>query len=247
MKKKSDYLIYCDESCPLEKDGNDIMVIGAISCPYEEKQQIFSELRELKEKYNMNSRTETKWIKVSNSKLSYYKELVDYFIKKEDIRIRILVAQNKKGLDHIKFNGGNYTNWYFKMYYYLLNKFIDENYQYYMMFDQKDKYTKNSLNKVKNRLENEKTKTTLINNKFYIDIKQINSKESELMQLLDVFLGATSYRNRNLYKKTNEIKKNINGKDKVIEYIETKTKKQLNKSTSPYENKFNLFLWRPRE
>ena len=67
------------------------------------------------------------------------------------------------------------------------------------------------------------------------------------MQLLDVFLGATSYRNRNLYKKTNEIKKNINGKDKVIEYIEKKTKKQLNKSTSPYENKFNLFLWRPRE
>lgn len=247
MKHKSDYLIYCDESCPLENDGNNIMVIGAVSCPYAEKEQIFYELRQLKEKYNMNSRTETKWVKVSNSKLDYYKELVDYFINRENIRIRILVAQNKKGLDHMKFNEGNYTNWYFKMYYYLLNKFIDENYQYYMMFDQKDKYTKNSLNKVKKRLENEKTKTILTNNRFYINIKQINSKESELMQLLDVFLGATSYRNRGLYKKINEVKKEINGKDKIIEYIEEKINKSLIESTSPYENKFNLFLWRPRE
>lgn len=246
MITKSDYLIYCDESCPLEKDGNDIMVIGAVSCSYKSKQKIFCDLRELKEKYGMNSRTETKWVKVSNSKLNYYKALVDYFIKNEDIRIRILVAQNKKGLNHLKFNGGNYNNWYFKMYYYLLNKFVDENYTYYMLFDQKDKYTKNSLKKVKDRLHNEKVKTSLLDNAFNIEIKQINSKESELMQLLDVFLGATSYRNRNLYNQTNENKPKINGKDKIITYIEQKLKRPLNETTQPYEAKFNLFLWRPR-
>ena len=190
----------------------------------------------------MNSRTETKWTKVSNSKLNYYKDLIDYFINKEDIRIGILVAKNKKGLNYIKLKGTNYTNWYFKMYYYLLNKFIDENYRYYMMFDQKDKYTKNNLNKIKNRLENEKNKTTLVNKKFHIDIKQINSKESELMQLLDVFLGATSYRNRNLYMNMSGAKKNINGKDKVVEYIEKNIGNQLNETTPPYENKFYLFL-----
>lgn len=246
MITKADYLIYCDESCPLEKDGNDIMVIGAISCSYKNKQKIFEDLRILKEKHGMNSRTETKWVKVSNSKLDYYKDLVDYFVENDDIRIRILVAQNKKGLNHLKFNSGSYNNWYFKMYYYLLNKFVDENYTYYMMFDQKDKYTKNSLNKVKQRLQNEKVKTSLMDNIFNIDIKQINSKESELMQLLDVFLGATSYRNRNLYNKTNENKPKINGKDKIIQYIEQKTNRPLNEKTQPYEAKLNIFLWRPR-
>lgn len=245
MKIKSDYLIYCDESCPLEHDGNDIMVIGAISCAYEDKEKIFYDLRELKKRHNMNSRTETKWIKVSESKLEYYKELVDYFVE-NNIRIRILIAKEKKKLDHDKYNNGSYNKWYFKMYYQLLNKFVDSNYSYYMMFDQKDKYTKNSFNEVKSILEKIAIQHALDENEFAFNIKQINSKESELIQMLDIFLGAAAYKNRNLYFYNNSKKNKMNGKDKVIKYIEDKTEKQLNETTPPHEPKLNIFLWEAR-
>ena len=48
MKVKSDYIIYCDESCPLEYEP--ITLLGAIGCAYEKKDKIVNDLRELKNK-----------------------------------------------------------------------------------------------------------------------------------------------------------------------------------------------------
>ena len=41
-----EYNIYCDESCHLEHDGIKPMAIGAVWCPREAKDTIFSRLRE---------------------------------------------------------------------------------------------------------------------------------------------------------------------------------------------------------
>lgn len=46
LKVKSDYLIYCDESCPLEYEP--ISLFGAIGCSYENKDKIVEGLRDLK-------------------------------------------------------------------------------------------------------------------------------------------------------------------------------------------------------
>ena len=40
--------IYCDESCHLEHDDSDIMVLGAMSCEAEEKSNIFNDIRKIK-------------------------------------------------------------------------------------------------------------------------------------------------------------------------------------------------------
>lgn len=89
MKVKSDYLIYCDESCPLEHEP--ITLLGAIGCSYDNKEKIFNDLRNLKNEYFTNSKYETKWVKVSKSKSDYYKKLIDYFFDNDDIKIRILL------------------------------------------------------------------------------------------------------------------------------------------------------------
>ena len=39
LKVKSDYIIYCDESCPLEYEP--ITLLGAIGCGYEKKDKSF--------------------------------------------------------------------------------------------------------------------------------------------------------------------------------------------------------------
>ena len=238
MKVKSDYLIYCDESCPLEHEP--ITLLGAIGCSYQNKDKIVKDLRDLKSKYFTNSKYETKWIKVSQSKVEYFKDLINYFHDNNDIHIRILVAKDKKYLNNDKYNAGDYQEWYYKMYYYLLDKFIDANYDYYMLYDEKDKYTTYKMNKVKDILKNKKkfNSTDL----FDFRIKQINSKESELMQLLDVVMGAVGYKNRGfLNKKKGEAKKEI------VMYLESIFGKSISETTSQFESKFNIFVWTPRK
>lgn len=237
MKVKSDYLIYCDESCPLEYESTTLL--GAIGCSYESKEIIVKELRSIKNKYFINSRYETKWVKVSKSKLEYYKELINYFYNNDDIRIRILVAKNKENSNNDKYNNGDYQEWYYKMYYYLLDKFIDCNYDYYMLYDEKDKYTTYKMNKVKDIIKTKKSFNDPEH--FNFKIKQINSKESELMQLLDVIMGAVGYKNRGFLKKEKgETKKEI------VNYIEEVFNKSISETTSPFESKFNIFIWSPR-
>ncbi len=36
--------IYCDESCHLENDNQKVMVLGAVWCPFEKKDEIFERL-----------------------------------------------------------------------------------------------------------------------------------------------------------------------------------------------------------
>lgn len=40
--------IYCDESCHLEHDNAKAMLLGAITCPAEEKKRICAEIRAIK-------------------------------------------------------------------------------------------------------------------------------------------------------------------------------------------------------
>ena len=96
------------------------------------------------------------------------------------------------------------------------------------------------MNKVKNII---KTKKSFNDSEhFNFKIKQINSKESELMQLLDVVMGAVGYKSRGyLDKEKGEAKKEI------VKYIEEKFNKSISKTTSPFESKFNIFIWSPRK
>lgn len=38
-------LIFCDESCHLEHDNSNYMVLGAISCPENKKEEIYNEIK----------------------------------------------------------------------------------------------------------------------------------------------------------------------------------------------------------
>ena len=72
-------------------------------------------------------------------------------------------------------------------------------------------------------------------------IGQINSAESEILQLADLLNGALAYQNRNLESEgmANQGK---------IEFVNALQKKRnIDKSTARYESKFNLFIWEPRK
>jgi hypothetical protein len=201
------------------------------------KKEIFNDIRQLKTKHGLSSWFEIKWTKVSNAKIEFYLELIDYFFESKYLSFRGIVATGKKDLDHEEF-GNTYDDWYYRMYYFLLNPIINFNENYRIFIDIKDTQGGRKIKNLHKVLSNSKYD---FNNQIIQDVKQINSRESEILQLCDLFIGAISYYNRGLY----FTGKNI-GKKKLIDSIKKRSGNTLAQTTSPYENKFNLFVWEPR-
>lgn len=229
--------IYCDESCHLQHDDSDVMVLGAMSCDAKEKLNIVNDIRNIKNNNNLDSRFEIKWTKVSYSKIDFYKELIDYFIKNENLFFRGIVATHKKDLDHDIYNKGSYDKWYYKMYFRLLDPLIYEGEEYKILIDIKDTHGGPRVKKLHEVLCNNiyDFKAEVING-----VYQINSKESEILQLADLMIGALGYYHRGLYKSG----KNM-GKKLLIDYIQEKCGVDMSNKTYRNEKKYNLFIWTP--
>ena len=232
------YNVYCDESCHLEKDTSPVMILGAMYCQEERKKQIYDEIRAIKTKHNISSFFEIKWTKVSESKIDFYLELLDYFWNNQDLLYRGLVASGKQSLDHDKYNGGDYDLWYYKMYYRMLDQVKSPNKKYHIMVDIKDTRGGKRVAKLRE---------VLCNNiydfkKEVIDqIGQINSKESEILQLADLINGALAFYHRGL---ADNVDSN-QGKVKFVRALQRHV--DLDNNTRYGERKFNLFIWAPKE
>lgn len=227
------YNIYCDESCHLEHDQQPVMLLGAVWCPKSEVQDCNVSIRKLKASHS--ARGELKWTKVSTSKQSFYLDLVDLFFSNENVNFRALVVDDKSKLDHSYFSQGSHDSFYYKMYFYLLRNIISLENQYHIYLDMKDTRSQKKINTLKEVLCN-----TIydFNQTIIRRIQHIRSNESELLQLTDFLLGAVSYRSRN--HKGNEAKL------AVIERICERSGIDLLRTTPPWEEKFNLFIFSPR-
>ena len=227
------YNIYCDESCHLEHDRLPIMALGAIWCPESEHIRLGQEIAKIKDKHK--AKGELKWAKVSKSRLDFYLELATWFFSEPALRFRALIVLNKNKLDHKSFNKDSHNNFYYKMYFSLLNKLLSPENKYNIYIDIKD---------TQSRLMNQKLKEVLCNNVYDFTgemigkIQNIHSHESHLTQLTDFFLGALTYKHRDLSTNT--------AKTAIIKLIESKIKYSLTKSTPLREEKFNLFLFNPK-
>ena len=129
--------IYCDESCHLLNDGEDIMVLGGISCQAEHVKEINQHIRRIKSKHQLSTLMEIKWTKVSEGKVEFYKELIEYFFKNPYLNFRSVIASGKKQLNYEAFNL-THDNWYYRMYYLLLRQMIQIGDQYKIYIDIKD-------------------------------------------------------------------------------------------------------------
>lgn len=232
------YAVFCDESCHLQKDSSSIMVLGAMYCLNEKKKQIYSDIRAIKEKHGLNSRFEIKWTKVSESKIEFYLELLDYFWNNSDLHYRGLVATGKDKLNHAKYNNDDYDLWYYKMYFRTLDPIIQQENEYHILVDIKDTKGGKRIRKLKEVMCNN---IYDFNSEVITHIGQINSAESEILQLADLLNGALAYHHRKLENG------NMANQGKV-KFVEALRKRQnIDMQTSRRESKFNLFIWEPRK
>ena len=122
MSEKLIYKIFCDESCHLQHDGADIMVLGALHCTAEKAIRLNKHIKWLR--YEHNYHNELKWTKLVTKQWPFYKALIDLVVDTDELRFKTTVVQQKNKLDHDQYNAGSHNNFYYKMFYYTLRDFL---------------------------------------------------------------------------------------------------------------------------
>lgn len=226
------FKIFCDESCHLAHDGSDIMVFGAMCCPAEEVERLNRQIKVLRQTHNYQ--TEIKWTKLIAQQWLFYQNLIDFILHEQCLRFKAAVVQNKRNLDHDRFNEGSHSNFYYKMAYFSLRDFLVSGHAYRVYLDYMDTEGAEKGRKLGEVLRNGNKEINAI------DVYTIRSHESQLIQLCDLVIGAVAYANRS------DIPKQSIIKNQIIQYLEQKLHRKLDMGTPPWEEKFNLFKFSPR-
>lgn len=235
---KDEYMIFIDESCHLEHDHIPVMCIGYVKVSAGSMEQVKQEIKAIKQKHSIFH--EIKWNTISNTHVDMYKELIDYFFQ-SSMQFRCVLVKYKFDLDHQSFNQGEHDNFYYKMVYYLLaNQDTNPLYNccYRVFLDIKDTRGKSKLDKIQK----------IFSRKYdgespFLTFQHIRSHESQFIQLADLFIGAVTYKARQLH----QAEKGSMAKKILVKYLEMKSGYRLDEGTEPDEVKFNIFDHQPRK
>lgn len=232
MESIKEFKIFCDESnYLLYKDNatlsSNIMVLGALKVPSSETIRINKTIKYLKHKHNYHK--EIKWTKLNISQKCFYDELLEFFFSSVHMWFQAVLIPDKKNLQHDVYNQGSHDLFYYKMYYQVLRNLIEIDTSIKIYLDYKDTRGGNKIKELGNVLHNAFKKS--------IDMKlfSIQSHESNIIQLVDLLIGAISYKARDDIEHTSEIK------NYIVDKIETLANIELHTGTPPWENKFNIF------
>jgi len=225
---------YIDESCHLENDQIDVMTIGFVGVDLSQKEEYAKAIRSICLKHKVT--TELKWNKLSNSKVAFYKDLIDFFFH-ANLTFRCVLVKNKQRLDHAQYNQGSYDNFYYKMVFELLKPYRSDA-TYRIFLDIKDTRGKEKLEKLQHYLtihssDKDRFKT----------FQHIQSHESIYIQLSDLFIGAVAFKARGLHLLENSSL----AKKEIVSYLELKSGYDLDEGTEPSEHKFNIFDFQPKK
>lgn len=234
------YNIYCDESCHLKNDKIPVMVLGCVWAINNKVREISQRVREIKTKHNMPSHFEIKWTKISKAKTAFYVDMADYFFDNDDLHFRGVLIPDKGKLNHKAFEQ-THDSWYYKMLFLLLEPVIEPQNKYRIYLDIKDTKSEQKRRLLEDVLKNSRYDST---GQIIERVQQISSRESELLQLADLFSGAVGYHYRIEMKDLKQGSKNP-GKVAVIRRIQRRSGKSLTNTTWLREPKFNLLVWKP--
>jgi hypothetical protein len=227
--------VYCDESCHLENDESDVMVLGAVWAERDAAREASARIVALKKKHGISPKAEIKWVKVSKSKFDFFIDVVDYFFDFSELHFRCVVIPNKKLLDHEGF-GQSHDDWYYKMHFLLLSKMLNQHSEFSIYMDIKDSRSQAKVKKLHDVIC---TSRLDFDHKIVKKIQQVRSHEVQLLQLGDLLMGAVCYANRQL--STSEAKL------AVVQHIRDRSGRKLVASTLASEKKFNVLIWTAKE
>lgn len=228
------YNIYCDES---SVDGDKklrYMVIGALIIPRDKKVEFLTKLNSIKSKHRVG---EIKWSNTSKASLELSKQIIDLFMK-TDYSIFGAIVVDKSKINYEFYHEGSKELAFYKFYYILLKHKLQSGNKYYIYLDRKPVSVQNRVGVLKSFL------TGFIKS-FRQDavikhLQEYPSNQNALTQIADLFTGVVASK----FNLGNQLKSAA--KRSLIEHLEKTLKRDLSTSTSYFENKFNIFVWKPK-
>jgi len=229
------YNIYCDESCHLENDRKTVMVLGAVWCLLDRRENIFNRIKEIKLKHGLSSNFEIKWTKVSPAKVQFYLDIIDYFFDDDDLHFRALIVPDKNKLNH-KIFSQTHDDFYYKMYFDMLKVILKPHAKYRIYLDYKDTRGAEKLKRLHDVLSNNMYD---FSRKIIERVQTVSSKEVQLIQIADLLIGAISYINRGLSSNSAKVA--------LVNRMAIRSGYSLKKTTLLQEEKVNIFRWQAKE
>ncbi len=229
------YNVYCDESCHLENDHQEVMVLGALWCQLDKAREISTRIHEIQKRHGLSPTFEVKWTKVSPSKQSFYMDLLDYFFDDDDLHFRALIVPNKSKLRHDLY-GQDHDTWYYKMYFDLLKVVLSPNDYFRIYLDIKDTRSGTKVARLHDVLC---SSIQDFQQRIIERVQTARSHEVKLLQLTDLLVGIISYANRSLA--------TSQAKLVLVERMRKRSGYNLTRTTLLREGKVNLFVWQAGE
>jgi len=183
--------IFADESCVT---GHRYMVLGGIIVEYEQSDECHSHIRRLKEQ--MGLRHELKWEYVATKNVARYQKIVDLYFDltaADMLHFHALVIDTSL-LDHWRFNQGDGEIGFSKFVFQLLLKF-SRVYGRSIKFDAylDSRVTRHPLGPVRDMLNFQASKKYGMDHFPYRRLHFLDSKQSAMIQLTDILVGAIGY------------------------------------------------------
>ena len=164
-----------------------------------------------------------------------YKDLINYFFDDDDLHFRALIIPDKSKLDHKRFHQDHDT-WYYKMYFEMLKVIFSPVDRYEIYIDIKDSHSYEKSQKLKEVCCNS---IYDFSSQVIQRLQPIRSDEVQIMQIVDILIGAAAYQNR---KFPSDFVKSP-AKLEIIDLIQSRSNYSLNRSTLLKEDKCNLLVW----
>ncbi|MCL1080054.1 DUF3800 domain-containing protein [Parashewanella spongiae] len=220
--------VYCDENHPelftSKKPSVDYLMIGSLWLPAELRKELKLKIWQLRETHNVWG--EIKWRKVSQSRLEFYKALIDLFISYgEQLRFRS-IAINHKQFDGNRCQQDEELGFY-KFYYQVLHHWIFDYNQYDIFCDLKVNRELDRWSILKDCLNNANLMASIDS------IQALPSRQVVLIQMSDLLLGIASAR-------MNKTLNHGSAKELLVEHLENKLNRKVG-ATFRGEHKFNIF------
>lgn len=232
------YNVYCDETCHLEHDGINVMVLGAVWCPQNKLKEINQRIKEIKKRNNVSLTAEMKWTKISPGKVDLYKDLINYYFDDDDLHFRAVIIPDKSKLDHHRFKQ-THDEWYYKMYFDMLKVIFNPTDKYEVYIDIKDSKSYHKAQKLREVCSNS---IYDFSHSIIQRLQPIRSEEVQIMQIVDILIGAVGYENR---KFPDDFQKSA-AKQDIIDIIKKRSRYTMTKTTLLREEKLNLLSWDAR-
>ena len=177
--------IYCDESRHTSNGEDPYMVIGAIACTREKKQEIYHAVNLLRKKHN--TWKEFGWKTLSPSRKDFYWELLELFRGSNDLSFRCLVV-DRNILDHEQYSDGDSELGFYKLYYQMLIHWLQPQCAYHLYLDWQQNREQGRFKDLGHILGHKLSGRAKIE-----CLEPVSSKEQPLVQLCDLFIGAVGY------------------------------------------------------